>query len=130
MRTFCVTRLSSFAIALLPLLQTFASSQPASTQTAIPTPPPPRIFVEDTLDHSRVLALIAQLGSALPIPVGSRLTFGQPAVAMDALDRSVTTAAAANIPLWIAVEAPTTVDAARSWRDMLSGVFARHGSTI
>jgi len=126
MRGFCVTRASAFGIALLPLLGTFASGQPASTPAATP----PRIFVEDTLDHSRVLALTARLGTARPIPVGSRLTIGQPGVAMDAVDRSLDAAAAANIPLWIAIEAPATVETARPWRDILSGIFARHGGAI
>jgi hypothetical protein len=127
MRTFCLTRSISIAITLLLIVRP-TSAQPPTTQTPVPTLP--RVFIEDTIGESRTIGLIRRLGAGRVIPLGSRLTIGEPDMSTIAVDRYLDAAAAVKTPLWIAVNVPTTVDALTAWRDMLRRVFARHADGI
>jgi hypothetical protein len=124
MRTFHLTRSTSIAIALLMI---GTSASPASAQAV--TRALPRMFFADTIEQSRIIAVLESIDSEQPIPLGTRVVTG-PGIDTSALDRYLERITAAKLSAWVAVDAPAALDTMPAWRETLRGVFARHANTV
>ena len=99
----------------------------ALAQSAAP-PPGPRIAIEDSLAQPNA-PYPFDAGQPIPVPVVARLTITIGADAR-ALDERISLYKTRKVPVWLAVDAPATVDAVDAWRATLAAILSRHRNAI
>jgi hypothetical protein len=88
----------------------------------------PRIAIDEPVSDPPASELQLR-ASDLPVPVLARVTASLESDAK-ALDARLAQHASRKVPVWLAITAPSAVDAVESWQALLQGVLSRHGSSI
>jgi hypothetical protein len=108
------------AIVSALVIPAMAIAQPASA------PAMPRIAIDDTLS---TVPRAFQSAAPLPLPIAARIS-----TTLDAdegpLNDRMAYYRGRKVPIWLAVTAPATADAATSWRSKLANLIARHGDAL
>jgi hypothetical protein len=90
----------------------------------------PRIFVESSVDHPIALDIARTLGRPRPVPFGSRVLVATAEQVNDSLDRYIAALTDADVAVWLAVDAPASVEHVDQWRRAVRGLLARHTGDV
>ena len=92
--------------------------------------PRPQIFVEDSTSQSLIFSLAKRMPPSSAIPLGARVRLTRDDKSIAALGRYLDATELAQLPVWIVVSAPASLDEAEPWRSTLRQLFTRHPQTI
>ena len=95
-------------------------------------PPRPvrRSFVEDSTSQSLIFSLAKRIPPSSAIPLGARVRLTRDDESIAALGRYLDATELAQLPVWIVVSAPASLDEAEPWRSTLRQLFTRHPQMI
>jgi hypothetical protein len=119
--------LPHFLRGLILIVLCAACAKTAHAQAEPSAPVVPRIAVEDSLSGD--VPSVLRSGSPLPVAVAVRV-IATPGSDDRALNERLTAYRQRRIPVWLAVPAPSSLDAVNAWRTTLAGIIARHGDAV